>query len=42
MRILIVEDQVKTSQFLKKGFAEVGYSADIAESGTAEIGRAHV
>lgn len=35
MRILIVEDQVKTSQFLKKGFAEVGYSADIAESGTA-------
>ena len=35
MRILIVEDQVKTSQFLKKGFAEVGYSADIAESGSA-------
>ncbi len=35
MRILIVEDQVKTSQFLKKGFSEVGYTADIAESGPA-------
>lgn len=35
MRILIVEDQAKTSQFLKKGFSEVGYSADIAESGPA-------
>jgi two-component system copper resistance phosphate regulon response regulator CusR len=33
MRILIVEDQLKTSQFLKKGFSEVGYSADVAETG---------
>lgn len=35
MRILVVEDQPKTAQFLKKGFNEVGYSVDIAESGSA-------
>ena len=35
MRILVVEDQSKTAQFLKKGFNEVGYSVDIAESGSA-------
>lgn len=35
MRILVVEDQPKTSQFLKRGFSEVGYSVDIAESGSA-------
>ena len=35
MRILVVEDQQKTSQFLKRGFGEVGYSVDIAESGSA-------
>lgn len=35
MRILVVEDQVKTSQFVKKGLNEVGYSVDIAESGSA-------
>lgn len=35
MRILVVEDQAKTSQFLKKGLNEVGYSVDIAETGSA-------
>lgn len=35
MRILVIEDQVKTAQFLKKGLNEVGYSVDIAESGSA-------
>lgn len=35
MRILVVEDQVKTAQFLKKGLNEVGYSVDLAESGSA-------
>ncbi len=35
MRILVVEDQTKTSQFLKRGFNEVGYSVDVAESGSA-------
>ena len=37
MRILVVEDEVKTAQFIKKGLSEIGYSVDIAESGvTAE------
>lgn len=35
MRILLVEDQVKTSQFVKRGLNEVGYSVDVAESGSA-------
>lgn len=37
MRILVVEDELKTAQFIKKGLSEVGYSVDVAESGvTAE------
>jgi DNA-binding response OmpR family regulator len=35
MRILVVEDQAKMANFLKKGLQEVGYAVDIAESGTA-------
>ena len=35
MRILVIEDQAKTAQFLKKGLNEVGYSVDIAETGSA-------
>jgi two-component system, OmpR family, copper resistance phosphate regulon response regulator CusR len=35
MRILVVEDQIKTSQFVKRGLNEVGYSVDVAESGSA-------
>ncbi len=35
MRILVVEDQAKTSQFVKQGLNEVGYSVDVAESGSA-------
>jgi DNA-binding response OmpR family regulator len=33
MRILIIEDDRKISSFLKKGFKEVGYAADVAEDG---------
>jgi len=33
MRILIIEDDRKISSFLKKGFKEVGYAADVAENG---------
>lgn len=33
MRILVVEDQIKMAQFLKKGLTESGYSVDVAESG---------
>jgi two-component system, OmpR family, copper resistance phosphate regulon response regulator CusR len=35
MRILVVEDQYKTSAFIKKGLTEIGYSVDIAESGSS-------
>lgn len=37
MRILVVEDQVKMANFLKKGLGEVGYAVDLADNGiTAE------
>lgn len=37
MRILVVEDEAKTAQFLKKGLNEIGYSVDLVETGsTAE------
>ncbi|ASD63227.1 response regulator transcription factor [Bdellovibrio bacteriovorus] len=35
MRILVVEDQIKMANFLKKGLNEVGYAVDLAESGSA-------
>lgn len=35
MRILVVEDQIKMANFLKRGLTEVGYAVDIAESGKA-------
>ena len=35
MRILVVEDQHKTSAFIKKGLTEIGYSVDIAETGSS-------
>ncbi len=33
MRILVIEDDRKISSFLKKGFKEVGYAADVAGDG---------
>lgn len=33
MRILVVEDQTKMANFLKKGLNEVGYAVDVADSG---------
>jgi two-component system, OmpR family, copper resistance phosphate regulon response regulator CusR len=33
MRILVVEDEKKTAQYLKKGLSEHGFIADIAENG---------
>lgn len=37
MRILVVEDQTKMAQFIRKGLTEVGYAVDLAEAGgTAE------
>jgi DNA-binding response OmpR family regulator len=35
MRILVVEDQRKMAQFIKKGLNEAGYSVDVAESSAA-------
>lgn len=35
MRILVVEDQVKMAQFVKKGLVQVGYAVDTVESGSA-------
>lgn len=35
MRILVVEDQVKMANFLKKGLNEVGYAVDLADCGNA-------
>jgi DNA-binding response OmpR family regulator len=35
MRILVVEDQIKMAQFVKKGLSEVGYAVDIAETGAS-------
>ncbi len=35
MRILVVDDEAKMAQFLKRGLLEVGYNADIAESGSS-------
>jgi two-component system, OmpR family, copper resistance phosphate regulon response regulator CusR len=33
MRILVVEDEVKTAKFLKKGLSEAGYVVDVASDG---------
>lgn len=40
MRILIIEDEVKTSSFLKKGFSESGFVSDVAENGEEGLWRA--
>ncbi|NHH99640.1 heavy metal response regulator transcription factor [Oceanimonas sp. MB9] len=33
MRILVVEDEAKTADYLKKGFTESGYQVEVAEDG---------
>jgi two-component system copper resistance phosphate regulon response regulator CusR len=33
MRILVIEDEIKTAKFLKKGLAEAGFVVDVAEDG---------
>ena len=33
MKILIIEDEVKTAKFLKKGLSEAGYVVDVAIDG---------
>ena len=33
MRILVIEDDVSTGDYLKKGLTEAGYSVDLARNG---------
>lgn len=35
MRLLVVEDQKKMANFLKRGLSEAGYAVDVAETGSA-------
>ncbi len=35
MRLLVVEDQKKMASFIKRGLVEVGYSVDLAETGSS-------
>jgi two-component system, OmpR family, copper resistance phosphate regulon response regulator CusR len=37
MRILLIEDEVKTAAYLQKGLSESGYAADIAHDGAAGL-----
>ncbi|AYZ32182.1 heavy metal response regulator transcription factor [Serratia sp. FDAARGOS_506] len=40
MRILVVEDDIGTGDYLKKGLSEAGYSVDLARNGTDGLFRA--
>lgn len=40
MHVLIVEDEQKTSRFLKKGFTECGVAAEVAQDGQEGLNRA--
>jgi len=35
MRVLVVEDQRKIAQFIKRGLGELGYAVDVADTGSA-------
>ena len=41
MRILVVEDEKRISDFLARGLEGAGYSADVAGTGSAAIDKAH-
>ena len=40
MRILVIEDELKTSAYLKKGLEESGYLVDVATDGGSGLGLA--
>lgn len=40
MRILVVEDDISTGDYLKKGLGEAGYNVDLARNGTDGLFRA--
>ena len=33
MKILVIEDEIKTAKFLKKGLGEAGFVVDVANDG---------
>jgi two-component system copper resistance phosphate regulon response regulator CusR len=37
VKILVVEDEVKTARFLQKGLCEAGFVVDVAGDGLAAI-----
>ena len=37
MKILVIEDELKTSGFLKKGLSEAGYVVDVAADGLGAL-----
>jgi two-component system copper resistance phosphate regulon response regulator CusR len=41
MRILVVEDEKRISDFLARGLESAGYTADVASTGASAIERAH-
>lgn len=42
MKILIVEDEIKTAEYLAKGLAEHGYMVDVAHDGEEGLHRARI
>ena len=41
MRILIVEDEPKTGEYLRQGLTEAGYIADLVPNGSDGLHMAH-
>ena len=35
MKLLVVEDEVKLAEYLRKGLSEEGYTVDVAHTGSA-------
>ena len=40
MRVLVVEDEVRTAALLRRGLSEAGYSVDVAVDGPEAVWRA--
>ena len=38
MKLLVIEDEPKTANFLKRGFSEAGFVVDVAPDGGAALG----
>ena len=42
MKILVIEDEVRLAEYLKKGLSESGYVVDLAHDGIDGFGQAEV